>query len=520
MNTCRTITACGLALLLAGCVQPLARTEITPPIDARPAQRATPPTFVEVRTREDHKLLKQKVKKTNLPETTLMEAVYAPIPYYITVEAGDDQVDLARPVSVRADKHLSVKDYLTYLAGLTGYHYELLPDRKTVRVSSRITRAWNLSTLASAGDTEISVGGSVGGGGGDDSGDNNTASDETGAEIKRSFSAADPWTTVLNEANCIMETSACGAAGDGESRSAGRAPDGSWVAANRQTGKIQATGPSQKIAQLDRWLSPLQKSAARFVRLDVAIFEVVLDAGRGRSVDLRALNEGINRTANLTGISNEDNRRVRYAGNVVGEALDNAGSFVFGATAKVGDLAFDLVLRQLRTEGEVTLLNRASLITPNGETATIRSIESFFFIDGQEVIPGDSNNQQRISTTLARESVGLEIGITPQYLDARRLSISIVPSLSALSRFDNVSSGDVLISEAPRTTLTTLSSRGVTESGRPIALGGLASESFQLRVTDVGLGGTPVVGKLLDSGSRIHQRRQLIVLVVPHEVSV
>ena len=511
----RLIVYC-LVFLLAGCAQPLSKKEVELPIDAPPSQRATPPTFVEVKNKDDHELLKRAVRRTNLPATTLLQAVYAPVPYYVTVEAADDQVDLSQRVSVRADKYLSVKDYLAYLSGLTGYHFELQPETRTIRVSSQVTRAWNLATLASAGETQISVGG----GSGENNDSDDSGTDETGTEIAKSFSRADPWGRVVSQANCIMETAACGSSGD-EGAGAGRAADGSWVAANRLTGQIRASGPAQKIAQLDRWLTPLQESAGRFIRLDVAVFEVVLDDSRGRSVDLRALNDGISRTVDLANrINNEDNRRARYTGNIIGDALDNAGSFVFGATAEIGDLAFDLVLRYLKTEGEVTLLNRANLITPNGETATVRSLERFYFVDDQEIIPGDANNQQRISTSLERESVGLEIAVTPQYLDDRRLAISIVPALSALSRYDNIESGGVLISEAPRTTLTTLSSRGVTESGRPIALGGLASENFQIRLTDAGLSSVPIVGSLLDSGSQIHQRRQLIVLVVPHEVDV
>ena len=283
------------------------------------------------------------------------------------------------------------------------------------------------------------------------------------------------------------------------------------------TGVLRASGAPHKIAQLDRWLGPLQRSAGRFIRLDVAVFEVLLDHGRGQSVDFRVLNDGIERTAELRGVNNRDNRRARYSAGIASGALDGAGSLVLGATAKIGDLVLDFVFRFLETAGEVSLLNRANLIIPNGETATIRSVESFYYVDDQEIIPGDSNNQDRISTSLAREAVGLEIAITPQYLDERRLLIGIVPALSALQRFDNIESAGVVISEAPRTTLTTLSARGITENGRPIALGGIRTEGLQTRLTDVGAGGIPD-GGLLDSGSRLHQRRQLIVLVIPHEV--
>ncbi len=524
MSARRVLALLTLALAAACAQQPLPPVQIENAVAARPDRLASPPTFVRVKEREEHELLGTKIKRTNLPETTLLEAVWSALPFYVTVE-GDNRVDLSRPVSVRADEALGVGDYLRYLSQLTDYHFELLPGTRVVRVSSHRAKTWNLATLASAGDTEISLGGGdIGADGGDTgAGDGQRG---TGAEISKSISKDDPWRLVVAEANCIMGTPACGdgAAGDGQDdepgvAASGRAADGSWVSSNRLTGALRASGPPQKIAQLDRWLGPLQKSASRFIRLDVAVFEVLLDHGRGRSVDFRVLNEGIERTTKLDGIENDDNRRAQYRGGIVGNALENAGSMVLGATAKIGDVVLDFVFRFLETEGEVTLLNRANLIIPNGETATIRSVESFYYVDDQEIIPGDANNQSRISTSLARESVGLEIAITPQYLDERRLLVSIVPALSALQRFDNIESAGVVISEAPRTTLTTLSARGVTENGRAIALGGIRTEGVQTRLTDVGAGGVPD-GGLLDSGSRLHQRRQLIVLVIPHEVEV
>ena len=510
-----------LALVAACAKQPPASPPIEGAVAAQPSRLASPPTFVRVKERAEHELLGRNIRRTNLPETTLLEAVWSALPFYATVE-GDSRADLSRAVSVRAGETLTVGDYLRYLSQLTDYHLELLPKTRVVRVSSHRAKTWNLATLASAGDSEISIGGGgIGGDGAEAAGNARAGKRGGGAEISKSIGKDDPWRFVVAQANCIMETPACGDGGadDGSGVVASaRAEDGSWVSSNRLSGVLRAFGTPRKIAQLDRWLGPLQQSAGRFIRLDVAVFEVLLDHGRGQSVDFRVLNEEIDRTRPLSGINNRDNRRASYAAGA-GGALDTAGSLVLGATAKIGDLVLDFVFRFLETAGEVTLLNRANLIIPNGETATIRSVESFYYVDDQEVVPGVDSNQDRISTSLARESVGLEIAITPQYLDERRLLIGIVPALSALQRFDNIESAGVVISEAPRTTLTTLSARGITESGRPIALGGISTEGVQTRRTDVGVGGIPD-GGLLDSGSRLHQRRQLIVLVIPHEVEV
>ena len=525
MSALRILCVVALVLAAACAKQPPPAVKIGEALGTAPGRLASPPTFVRVKEREEHELLARKIKRTNLPETTLLEAIWSALPFYVTVE-GDNRVDLARAVSVRADAALAVGDYLRYLSQLTDYHFELLPETRVVRVSSRRAKTWNLAPLASAGGTEISLGGTGGtggtGGGADGGGqaERDGRAGGTGAAISKSITKDDPWRLIVAEANCIMETPACGAAAnDAGGGASARAADGSWVSSNRLNGVLRASGPPQKIAQLDRWLGPLQKSAARFVRLEVAVFEVLLDTGRGQSVDFRVLNEGIDRTLRLDGIENRDNRRARYSAGIVGNALENAGSLVLGATARIGDVVLDFVFRFLETEGQVALLNRANLIIPNGETATMRSVESFYYVDDQELIPGDVNNPDRISTSLARESVGLEIAITPQFLDERRLLVSIVPALSALQRFDNIESAGVVISEAPRTTLTTLSARGVTENGRPIALGGISTEGMQTRATGVGAGGVPD-GGLLDSGSHVHQRRQLIVLVIPHEVEV
>ena len=525
MSALRILGIAVLVLAAACTRQPLPPVKIGEALETAPAQLASPPTFVRVKERAEHELLARKIQRTNLPQTTLLEAIWSALPFYVTVE-GDNRVDLGRVVSVRADAPLTVGDYLRYLSQLTDYHFELLPETRLVRVSSHRAKTWNLATLASAGGTRISLGNAGGasgadgaGDGGSDGQDERAGNRDTGAAISKSISQDDPWRLIVAEANCIMETPACGAAAN-DARggvASGRGEDGSWVSSNRLSGLLRASGPPQKIAQLDRWLGPLQKSAARFVRLEVAVFEVILDTGRGQSVDFRVLNEGIDRTLRQDGIENRDNRRARYNAGIVGNALENAGSLVLGATAKIGDVVLDFVFRFLETEGQVALLNRANLIIPNGETATMRSVESFYYVDDQDVIAGVSGNPDRISTSLARESVGLEIAITPQYLDQRRLLVSIVPALSALQRFDNVESGGVVISEAPRTTLTSLSARGVTENGRPIALGGISTEGMQTRATGVGAGGIPD-GGLLDSGSHVHQRRQLIVLVVPYEV--
>ena len=443
-------------------------------------------------------------------QLSLREAIHATLPFSVVVKAKDVSVDLDQVLHIRAHKEMRVADFLSYLEGLSNYRITLNPTNNIVEVAAYITRKWNLAAIASATLNRIHFGSATNTDGGDGNADVGHSVDaELSVSSQLDYGDKTPWQVLVEQANCIMKTRLCEqdtfeTVTDGLIDDAEFVEELSWVQADQRTGLLVASGPVQEIKRLGEWLDPLQLKSIRLVQMEVLILDVANNDAKVKLFNLLALN---------------GSERVGLSGGSEASIGLTAGGWVINSDFSVNDTNFNVLLHNFDREQDIQVLHHTNLIAANGGVARINSVETFSYAGGQEVIPGDANNQQRVSASLEQAQIGLELTLMPQLLADDKILLTVIPALSSLIRFEDIVSGGVTISRAPRISLTNLSSKAITRSGRAVPVGGLTTRQISDRVSaTLGLGKT-VLGDLFSSKDNSEQLRELVVVVLPKEIS-
>ena len=503
-----------VALLLVGCTsKDIGDLQINEE-DIQAEQYHSPPTeaYFKINETAVPSQLLQPVNITNAP-LSLREAIHATLPFAVVVRAKDVSVDLDKVFRIRTNKAMRTADFLAYLEGLSNYEISLNPTNNIVEVAAYITRRWNLAAIASASLNQIHFGSATNT---DNSGSSSDVGHSVDAELSISsrmeYGNKTPWQVLVEQANCIMKTRLCERdvfeeQGDSFSSddSSSFVDELSWVQADQRTGLLTASGPVQEVNRLSEWLTPLERKSTRLVQMEVLILDVANNDAKVKLFNLLALN---------------GSERVGLAGgNEAGISL-TAGGWVIDSDFSINGTNFDVLLNNFDREQDIQILHRANLIAANGGAARVNSVETFSYAGGQEIIPGDANNQQRVSASLEQAQIGLELTVMPQLLADDKILLTVIPALSSLIRFEDIVSGGITISRAPRISLTNLSSKAITRSGRAVPVGGLTTKQISDKVSaSLGLGET-ALGNLFSSKDNSEQLRELVVIVLPREISI
>ena len=501
-----------LALLLSACTaSPQWRDQAANIAPASAPPEGAPPSYVRLYDAPVHPKLQRRVNANFSPgHTTLQNALVLALPFTVSLVPMDEGVDLTQRVAVRA-QGVAVRDYIRQLESLVDYRILPNEDASILRISSTITRSWNLAALAGMGQFKARLGFDA---------DDDEVSEEDGEggfQSSHSMSVRqvhedEVWDAVVQHAHCVLRTNEC-AAGEAVQRGVGRKAAGNgkpgtsasadaWVVENRRTGMITAAGSPQKIARLDAWMRTLSAGSERLVHLECAILDIVVKDEQAFGVELSALF-----------------RDGDFSGRLV---YDNAGA----ASAESGDLLvgagfsgrhFDLtaLIRNLSNAADVRIQDRVRLAVTNGATAYLNTGEVFSYISDVDT------SVSEVGTTTAyqqsRLQVGLELAVTPRFLSSGdRMLIEVTPVLSALLRYDELGTGGARL-RTPVIALRQMSSQAVTSSGRPVVVGGLESNRSSRR--DNGVLAPEALRGVLSSRADESESRQLLIIVTPWEIT-
>ena len=480
-------------------------------LQAEPYSSPSPEAYFKINEPLIPSQLIAPVNVTNA-QLSLREAIHATLPFAVVVRAKDVFVDLDRVIRIRTNKEMQVADFLDYLEGLSNYEIRLNPTNNIVEVAAYVTRQWHLAAIASAGLNRIHFGSATNTDGGGSSSDIGHSVDaELSISSRMEYGDKTPWRVVVEQANCIMKTRLCEQDVFAESIDSFADADAdlvevlSWVQADQRTGLLVASGPIQEVNRLSEWLTPLERKSTRLVQMEVLILDVANNDAKVKLFNLLAVN---------------GSERIGLSGGSDAAISLTAGGWVIDSDFSVNGKNFDVLLNNFNNTQDIQILHRTHLIAANGGAARINSVETFSYAGGQEIIPGDANNQQRVSASLEQAQIGLELTIMPQLLADDKILLTVIPALSSLIRFEDIVSGGITISRAPRISLTNLSSKAITQSGRAIPVGGLTTRQISDKLSaSLGLGET-ILGDLFTSKDNSEQLRELVVVVLPREIAV
>lgn len=191
-------------------------------------------------------------------------------------------------------------------------------------------------------------------------------------------------------------------------------------------------------------------------------------------------------------------------------ALDSAsrlsGAGALAGTYSSGNWDVNGIIDALDDEGLVTLLAEPNLTALSGETAN-------FVAGGEFPIPIAQDNNK---VSVEFKKFGVSLAFTPVINNGNRITLTVVPEVSALS-----SSGAVTLNGFSIPALTTRRADTTVElgSGQSFAIAGLLQNNTTQNVNEFpGLADLPILGALFRSTNFKRDETELVIIVTPYLV--
>lgn len=419
----------------------------------------------------------------------------------INIVPGDKNVQLDQQIRVFAQDML-LGDYLKYLESVTGYNIEYKNNVITVR--SFIQREWNVATFASKRSVDLKVGSTFN--------LESTTSSDSGSSSSGSGSGnkirgqvdVDEWEIIVEGAKEILNV-----------KSGGSEPDvmKPYVQAVRSIGSLNVGGPVNRVNALDSFISNLIRDGQRQVNINVQAYDVSLNDDRGAGIDWTELS---NIDGSINGnLFDVDLQNINGSGNNV--VNDSNGLFRSTVKYESSSVSAEAVVRFLSQFGEVELLNQPNVTVRNGTYAYISTGEEFTFI-GEVETRELSNGNQTVTPQLSSVRVGVTLAVTPRILGDGRIMLDIWPVISSVSGLKEYTITDTFRFEVPDVALNELSTEVITESGKPIQLGGFIRRSIEANLQDLPWKDRvtqTTINPIFRSENNKLDRRELVLTVTP-----
>jgi general secretion pathway protein D len=181
--------------------------------------------------------------------------------------------------------------------------------------------------------------------------------------------------------------------------------------------------------------------------------------------------------------------------------------FVFSASSD----SFNLLIRALKTQGRIDILNRSHLTTLDNQQARVFVGQNFPIITGSNVTATGV-----ISNSVTYTPVGVELIVTPRITPDGRVIMRVTPQVSSTVT-TSVSLGNGVTAVAINQQL--VDTTVVAQDGETVALGGLISRNDTKTENKVPwLGDLPGVGVLFRYRQQTKSKQELMVIMTPHIV--
>lgn len=193
---------------------------------------------------------------------------------------------------------------------------------------------------------------------------------------------------------------------------------------------------------------------------------------------------------------------------LLGSSLQTVDNYF--ANINSGDLDLNALIDALAQESLVSLLAEPNLTALSGQTAS-------FLAGGQFPVPvAQDSSASSASITVEFKNFGVSLAFTPTVLSSTRISMRVLPEVSALSDQGAVQLGNFTI---PALTVRRAETTVELASGQSFAIAGLIQNNGRLNASKVpGLGDIPILGELFRSDSFTRQESELVIIVTPYIV--
>ena len=489
-------------------------------------REAYPPSYVRMISSGDRSL-SEKVH-INAPRITLLDVLRAGFGKDVKIVEEGPDVDLGLRLSMYAiDMRRDL--FLKKLVGMTGLDFRFEND--VLYISKMARRKFSIPTLASVSSFQGDVGGGSESSDEDGGGGESSGRGDLGVSLE---SSTDGWEPLIEEIEAILGV-------DDSDQSDGETTvtdvDSAFgleeflplnvparglrasVSGIRSQGLIYAVGDPIRMQVVDQMMEDLIYQSERLIHLDVKAYEVSLSDQRGRGIDWNLLAKNI-ATLNNGGTVFD----LEIGGDV--ERAEDVGSsnvFEFELTGRSGaERRASFVFDFLEQFGRVKLLSEPNLTTTNGHPAYISAGEELSYVASVEQTL-DAQGQVTVTPELERLVVGVTMGLIPRITGDGLIVIDVIPILSALRGFTNLTIGGNTIA-TPNTPLRELATQVIVRPGETIQLGGIITSRLseainRLPSSEKGGFAHGITDLLFSSEANEVERAEFVMTITPTIVS-
>lgn len=291
------------------------------------------------------------------------------------------------------------------------------------------------------------------------------------------------------------------------------------VTAEPATRSLILDAPYQDTQRLKRLVASLDVER-RQVYMEVYLLEVSVDHGfeTGAGAHFARQNDdgslgvySTNPSADVSSLSPSASALQGLAAGIFGPALP--GLVIPGTTVAQEIPSFGVMIQAIENDTNVNTISEPHVTTADNRTAKITVGEVIPFQNGIQTPGGaDGNSGLQPLANVSRESVAMEIEITPHVNDKHEVLLDI-----KLLDEQAMKPGNLGILTSKRT----LELQDVlAHDGQPVVLGGLIKDKEMITERKIpGLGSIPLIGWLFKHRERKKTKVNLLMVLVPHVIN-
>ncbi|MHB8252330.1 MAG: type II secretion system protein GspD [Acidiferrobacter sp.] len=288
------------------------------------------------------------------------------------------------------------------------------------------------------------------------------------------------------------------------------AGNGARVGINAHTGIVSVTADGRGLARTDAFIRRYVRAADTRVQVHTAILEVSLAHG---------LQWGINwqKIASLSGAASGAAATLGFNNPAPAltatQATTSTGGSSASTTLNYTGASVSSLVTALRTVTDVRVVSEPSLVVENGTPSTLFSGTQLPYVGSISSNVTGLSGSASTGAGLSYALNGLSLSVIPDVLSDRYVTLTVVPALSEINRFDTFDVNGTQL-QGPVQDLRQTYIQTLVPSGKTLIIGGSRQlSSTKQNTATPGLGQIPWFGTLFKGIADQGKVEQLVILV-------
>ncbi|PIE58062.1 MAG: pilus (MSHA type) biogenesis protein MshL [Desulfobulbus propionicus] len=296
----------------------------------------------------------------------------------------------------------------------------------------------------------------------------------------------------------------------------------SYYTIDKSVGLITVTAPRPLLEKVDLYLETLKKELYRQVILEAKIIEVYLRDDSKIGLDW----SGVLKDFDITGTT--------YLGNITADTATQLGQVYpwvpaqgdgdsitqFVSSVTMSPLDFSVMLSALNEQGDANVLSNPKVTVLNGQPALISVGRDIAYVQEMERDEEVTENGRIISYSVEVGNVveGVSLGVMASIINDNKVILHLTPVTTDLidDPIEYRTFGANFEIGLPKVSIREMSTMVEVNNGEMLIIGGLIDE---VESTDSSflpvLGDIPIIRYLFGAEEKIHQKRELVILLTP-----